>query len=596
MTSGKVVPKKLPREVYKALEDIVGPEWISEDRAIVEAYSKTQSAGCIVQKHNRDPTPIPACVVLPGSVEEVQAIVRVCNRYKLPFTPYTNAQHGAPTVPGTVVIHLKRLDKILEINEEDMYAIVQPFVSMARLEAEARRRGLFYPGNTGSTIITKFGSIFTSWGMNYTDAKYGTLARHVLGIKVVLPTGELMCTGSLALPKAGPVCAEGPGPNLWALFRGSWGTRGIIVELAIKLFPWFGDPWLPEDEHPNIHNYPTKGVDRPKEPIKNTRFYVIDYPNIECEVKGLYKLLHSGIGIAINAFTSYAAKAGAPTLEGEYKAYTELIKPKAPFNVMVMLAATTSQRQLSYEEKVLKAIVEETGGKIVSDQHKPELLDLFKPWLVDTVSSVLLFRWNRRGGRPREGPCGNVVPASIPAMMKAYEELQRKYPPISPLDTFGVSESPAVFALDRHSVCYETEYFTRNVDRREFIEVGGRMEHEAYAMQVKLGSIGLPHWSDTLEPINTFFPEIGPNAYLFFRKVRKVFDPNSVMAPGRQVWDEDEFKKLPESVKSYWMEVRSKYSLPPLEVDESGVKWRSIEKRAPMAPPQAPRGGYVEVT
>ncbi len=94
-----MIHNKLPPEVYRALENIVGKEWISEDRAIVETYSKLSlDAEGIIKKHMKDPSSIPACVVLPGSTEDVQAIVRVANKHRVPFVPFTNGQAmSAPT-------------------------------------------------------------------------------------------------------------------------------------------------------------------------------------------------------------------------------------------------------------------------------------------------------------------------------------------------------------------------------------------------------------------------------------------------------------------------------------------------------------------
>ena len=87
----KCVPGKISREAYRALEDIVGPEWISEERSVVECYSKfSVDAPGTLKKHAKDPSNIPACIVLPASTEEVQAIMRVCNRYKVPAIPFTN--------------------------------------------------------------------------------------------------------------------------------------------------------------------------------------------------------------------------------------------------------------------------------------------------------------------------------------------------------------------------------------------------------------------------------------------------------------------------------------------------------------------------
>ena len=87
----KIVALRLPREVITALVNVVGEEWVSQDRAIVETYSRfsVDIAGTL-KKHLKDPSSIPACIVLPQSTGEVQAIVRIANRFAVPIVPFTN--------------------------------------------------------------------------------------------------------------------------------------------------------------------------------------------------------------------------------------------------------------------------------------------------------------------------------------------------------------------------------------------------------------------------------------------------------------------------------------------------------------------------
>ena len=78
----KMIPNRVPPEVYQALESVVGPQWVSQDRAIIECYSKLSiDAEGFIKKHLKDPSSIPACVVLPGNTEEVQGVVRIAGGY-----------------------------------------------------------------------------------------------------------------------------------------------------------------------------------------------------------------------------------------------------------------------------------------------------------------------------------------------------------------------------------------------------------------------------------------------------------------------------------------------------------------------------------
>jgi len=200
MTEKKCVPTKLPPEIYKALEDIVGPEFISEDRSVVECYSKfSVDATGTLKKHAKDPSNIPACIVLPENTQDVQAIVRVCNRYKVPFIPFTNGMisFNGPTTPEpTVCIHVSRMNRVLEINENTMTARLEAFTDYAQLQAEAMKKGLWNGGTPLATTLCKLSSQSSFAGIWQTDHKYGTLSRNIVSITVVTPTGDILITGS----------------------------------------------------------------------------------------------------------------------------------------------------------------------------------------------------------------------------------------------------------------------------------------------------------------------------------------------------------------------------------------------------------------
>jgi len=113
-TKEKVVPQKLSREAYRALESVVGKEWVSGDRAIIEAYVLACiDVGTSIRALHRDPTLRAAAVVLPASTEEVQEVVKLANRYGFPVQPYSNSQVGSSCLAaGTVIVSMRRMDKI----------------------------------------------------------------------------------------------------------------------------------------------------------------------------------------------------------------------------------------------------------------------------------------------------------------------------------------------------------------------------------------------------------------------------------------------------------------------------------------------------
>ena len=154
----------IPREAYQALENVVGPDWISEDPAVCHAYRRggwffmtlDYPKGCVP----------PACVVLPSSTEEVQAIVRICNRYKIPFVPVGSgwvAFGSYPTKPDMIVIDMKRMRKLV-IDAKNMYAVVEPGVTYGELHVEAWKKGLWYVtvGSGSQTRVLSNCLLYTS--------------------------------------------------------------------------------------------------------------------------------------------------------------------------------------------------------------------------------------------------------------------------------------------------------------------------------------------------------------------------------------------------------------------------------------------------
>ena len=154
-SKNKVAAPKLPPDFYSALEDIVGKDNVTQEIAILETYSKySVDISGYLKKHAKDPSNIPACVVLPSTTEEVQSIVRLSNRHKIPFVPFTNGQLGianCPTTPQpTLFIHFSRMNKILELDANKMMARIQAYVDYAQLQADAMKVGLWNGGRRWS--------------------------------------------------------------------------------------------------------------------------------------------------------------------------------------------------------------------------------------------------------------------------------------------------------------------------------------------------------------------------------------------------------------------------------------------------------------
>jgi len=174
----------------------------------------------------------PAAVVLPLDTGEVARIVRACRRQGVPFVARgagTGLSGGALALGGGVVIECARMDRVLELDPLERYAVVQPGVVNARLSELAAPHGLFYaPDPSSQQACTIGGNVAENSGGPHT-LKYGTTTHHVLAVQMVLPDGEVVRLGSVA--------GWAPGYDLLGAVVGSEGTLGVVTEVTVRLLP-----------------------------------------------------------------------------------------------------------------------------------------------------------------------------------------------------------------------------------------------------------------------------------------------------------------------------------------------------------------------
>ena len=137
-------------QLKSTLGAVVGEEYISDDIVVRQCYSRDPHPSVTVRKRNNDPLTIPDLVVLPKSTEEVQAVMRIANRYRYHVIAMGSGDNltgcCVPTRPRTIILDMKRMDRILDINVEDRYIRMQPWNSFARVQAETMKRGLWNGG------------------------------------------------------------------------------------------------------------------------------------------------------------------------------------------------------------------------------------------------------------------------------------------------------------------------------------------------------------------------------------------------------------------------------------------------------------------
>lgn len=193
-----------------------------------ERYAYSQDATNLRNIKN-----IPDAVVFVENIEQVQNVVRIANKYSVPIIcrgAGTNVVGACSTEHGGVVLNFSKMNKILEINHENMTARVEAGVVLGDLQKEVEKLGLFYPPDPSNLAVSTIGGSIAQSSGGAKSFKYGTTKDYVIDLKVVMANGEILHTGSNTIKNA-------TGYNLNTLFVGSEGTLGIVVEATLKLIP-----------------------------------------------------------------------------------------------------------------------------------------------------------------------------------------------------------------------------------------------------------------------------------------------------------------------------------------------------------------------
>jgi glycolate oxidase len=173
---------------------------------------------------------VPKAVLLPSTTEQVQAILRICHRERIPFVARgsgTGLSGGALPVDKGIVISLTRMNRILELDIPNARAVVEPGVINSQITQQVAPHGYFYaPDPSSQTVCTIGGNVAENSGGAHC-LKYGFTTTHVIGLEVVLPDGSLVHLGGKTLDK--------PEYDLTGVFVGSEGTLGIATKIALRL-------------------------------------------------------------------------------------------------------------------------------------------------------------------------------------------------------------------------------------------------------------------------------------------------------------------------------------------------------------------------
>lgn len=455
--------KRMDPKIIGAIEAIVGKENVNatvEERRCYSYDGRTSGT-------------IPDLIVFPSSAQDVSAILKLANKHLFPVIPRgqgTGLTGGSVPAQGGVVLSFTRMSRILEIDPENLIAVVEPGVITFILQQEVAKKGLFYPPDPASYKYSSIGGNVAECAGGPNSLKYGVTRDYVLGIEVVLPTGEILNLGVRTMK--GVV-----GYDLTRLFVGSEGTLGVITRITLKLIP------LPE-------------------------------------AKATLLALFSEVEDAAETVSAIvAAKIVPSTIEFMDKASVVCSEKASPMGLpaevgglLIIEVDGTRESALSQAEKV-RAIVEAHRCLRCDMTEDPAESD--RLWQARRVLSQALYTV-----APLKIAEDVVVPRSeIPTLIRAIEAMREKFG--IPILSFGhagdgnfhvnilIQDTPEERAKAEEAV---KEIFT------ESLKLGGTMSGEHGIGLTKAPYLGM---------------ELSDDAMATMKKVKQLFDPNGILNPGK---------------------------------------------------------------
>jgi glycolate oxidase len=210
--------------ILKRLEEISGPKSVYSDPETLNIYSHDETLGLSYP---------PEAVVKVTTPLEIQEILRLATLENIPVTPRgkgTGLSGGAVPVHGGIVLSCEKMEKIIDIDRENLMVITEPGIITGELQRTVEAEGLFYPPDPASLDSCSIGGNVAEGAGGSRAVKYGTTKDYVNGLRMALPSGEVTSTG-------GKVVKDVTGYNLTQLIIGSEGTMAVVTQIILRLIP-----------------------------------------------------------------------------------------------------------------------------------------------------------------------------------------------------------------------------------------------------------------------------------------------------------------------------------------------------------------------
>jgi glycolate oxidase len=412
------------------------------------------------------------------------------------------------------------MNRILEIDPKNMYAVVEPYVNFAQLQGEAMKYGLNCHVIGAGSNTSALASTTSVHGTSTQNLSMGYGGRNALGVEWVLPTGEILRTGSMGSGAGAFFSGDGPGPSLRGIMRGhagALGGLGVFTKCAIHLHPWYGPAKIELENRSPYYEM---------EVPENFEYHMIEWPDWNKLADAYYK-----IGVANIAFAMH--KTGGPGSAGpvvcgnnnEYYEKWEELKG-LPWVSFAILTAASSPEEHAYQVKTLNKILEDTQGKILPLGET----DIWKKR--DTINMIKSCFIPRLAFRPAGSFCCPLQGAdTIDHMafgLSFDDEFRKKYDDKGLLLNDGNNGMWGVGFEGGHVALFECGHMFSPTDPDSF-KAAGQIGNEGMDISLKAPfSIGWTLMGNDV--VETIGPRFG-NQQNWQRKVKRAFDPFATADP-----------------------------------------------------------------
>jgi len=453
--------------LIKKLKLIVGAEWVTAGKEDILDYVMDETAPVVCPKPAAD-----VVLVKPGTTQEIAGVLRFANEWKIPVFPRgggTGLVGGCVPTERGIVLSLERMDRVIEVDTENLMVVVEAGVTLEKLIKAADESGLLFPPHPGDEAAHVGGLVACNAG-GARALRYGVMRNYVKGIEVVLPTGEILDLG-------GKLLKDVAGYNLMHLIIGSQGTLGVITKVVLRLYPKF----------------------------QQTATLIIPYENRHDALRTVPRILQEGmIPLAIE----YAER---ELMEKSAKQLGKRWPVKEGKACLMVIVTGNSTEEVYYNAERIDKIAKEYDAidtLVVQNRRKQndilsirsKIYFVLKPFTMDITDVA-------------------VPPASITNFMDALDDIAKKYDMHMP--TFGHAGDGN---LHTHILMKEAGGV-----KQEDLE---KVKKEIYDITIRLGgTITAEHGIGKIR-VKNLSQYSNKKAIEIMKNIKEVFDPNNILNPG----------------------------------------------------------------